>query len=105
MKAALAKLASLVLVSLCVGGCKTLPLVPHAINCDVNPELLASRCAAPKIIPNDITYAALIDTMQADRNALRDCGKTNDALRDAIKQCYQATIEYNQKIDAINSSQ
>jgi len=26
-------------------------------------------------------------------------------LRDAIKRCYQATIEYNQKIDAINSSQ
>ncbi len=92
------------LVSLYIAGCKTLPLVPHAINCDVNAELLASKCATPKPISNDITYATMVDTMQADRKALRDCSITADALRDAIKLCNQATAEYNLKIDAINKN-
>lgn len=98
------KFAPLLLVSLYIIGCKTLPLVPHAINCDVNAELLASKCATPKPITNDTTYAMLVDTMQADRKALRDCGITVDALRDAIRRCNQATAEYNQKIDAINKT-
>lgn len=98
------RLAPLLLVSVYIGGCKTLPMVPHAINCDVNAELLASKCATPKPITNDITYATMVDTMQADRKALRECSITADALRDAIKRCNQATAEYNLKIDAINKN-
>ncbi len=98
------KLVPLLLFSLNVGGCKTVPLAPHAINCDVNTELLASKCATPKPVSNDMTYATLVDILQADRKALRDCSNTTDALRDAIKRCNRATAEYNQKIDTINKN-
>ena len=98
------KLALLLLPSLYVTGCTTLPVAPHAINCNVNAELLASKCAAPKPVSNDMTYATLVDTMQADRKALRECSNTVDALHDAIKRCNQATVEYNQKIDIINKN-
>lgn len=96
-------LASFVVGSLLLGGCQTLPVVPHAVGCDVNAELLAAKCAAPKPVTNDATYATLVDTMQADRKALRECGITADALHDAIARCKQTTDEYNKKIDALNS--
>ena len=92
------------LISLYISGCNTLPLVPHAVNCEVNEELLATKCAPPKPISNDISFATLVDTMQADRKALRDCASTTSALSDAIRRCNRATAEYNQKIDAINSA-
>ena len=92
------------LISLYISGCNTLPLVPHAVNCEVNEELLATKCAPPKPISNDISFATLVDTMQADRKALRDCSSTNDALRDAIKRCNQTMAEYNRKIDTINKN-
>lgn len=85
-------------------GCRTLPVVPHAINCEVSRELMSGKCAEPRPIANDTTYAALIDTMQADRTALRECSITADTLRDAIRRCNQATDEYNKRIDAINST-
>ncbi len=100
----LPRLGAALLGSLVVVGCKTLPVVPHAIHCDVSAELQASKCAEPRQMANDATYAALVDTMQADRKALRECGATANALRDAIKRCNQATDEYNKKIDAINSA-
>jgi len=102
MKAARLKLTPILLGSLFIAGCKTLTVVPHAVSCDVNTELLAGKCAEPRTITNDTTYAALVDTMQADRRALRECSIAADALRDAIKRCNQATDEYNKKIDAIN---
>jgi hypothetical protein len=102
MKAARLKLTPILLGSLFIAGCKTLTVVPHAVSCDVNEELLAGKCAEPRTITNDTTYAALVDTMQADRRALRECSIAADALRDAIKRCNQATDEYNKKIDAIN---
>jgi outer membrane murein-binding lipoprotein Lpp len=104
MKAAKLKLAPILLGSLFIAGCKTLTVVPHAVSCDVNAELLAGKCAEPRTITNDTTYAALVDTMQADRRALRECGIAADALRDAIKRCNQATDEYNKKIDALNNA-
>ncbi len=104
MKIPYAKLIPILVGSLFVTGCKTLPVVPHAIGCDVSAELLASKCAAPEPVTNDTTYAALVDTMQADRKALRECGITADTLRDAIKRCNQSTDEYNKKIDAINNA-
>jgi predicted small secreted protein len=103
MKAPRLKLASFVVGSLLLGGCQTLPVVPHAVGCDVNKELLAAKCAAPKPVANDVTYATLVDTMQADRKALRECSITADALREAIARCKQTTDEYNKKIDALNS--
>ena len=104
MKALCMKLAPLLVGSLFVAGCKTLPVVPHAIRCDVSADLLAGKCAPPKPITNDATYAALVDTMQADRKALQECGIAADTLRDAIKRCNQATDEYNKNIDALNST-
>jgi len=94
----------ILLFGLIIAGCKTLPVVPHAINCDVNAELLASNCAAPRQISGEATYSILVDTMQADRKALRECGFTNNALRDAIKRCNQTTDEYNNKIDSLNNT-
>ena len=104
MKTFCIRLTPILLGSLFITGCKTLPVAPHAINCDVSAELLASKCAEPEPIANDATYAALVDTMQADRKALRECGITVDTLRDALKRCNQATGEYNKKIDAINGT-
>jgi hypothetical protein len=104
MKAARLKFAPILLGSLFLAGCKTLTVVPHAVSCDVNAELLAGKCAEPRTITNDTTYAALVDTMQADRRALRECSIAADALRDAIKRCNQATDEYNKKIDSLNNA-
>ena len=104
MKALNSGFALILAGSLFVTGCKTLPVVPHAINCDVNAELLASKCAAPKQIAKDATFAALVDTMQTDRQALRECGATVDALRDTLKRCNDAAEEFNKKIDALNSA-
>ena len=104
MKVLCLRLTPILLGCLFIGGCKTLTVVPHAVNCDVSAELLAGKCAAPQPITNDTTYAALVDTMQADRKALRECGITADTLRDTIKRCNQATAEYNKKLDAINNT-
>lgn len=102
MKSPCLKLLPILLVSLFITGCKTLPVASHAIDCDVSAELLASKCAAPAPVTNDTTYAALVDTMQADRKALQECGSMADTLRDALQRCNQATGEYNSKIDALN---
>ncbi len=96
--------ALILLASLFIAGCKTVTVVPHALKCEVNAELLAGKCAGPKQIANDATYATLVDTMQADRRALQECGIEADALRAAIRRCNEATDEYNKKIDAINSA-
>lgn len=104
MKALDSRFALILAGSLVVTGCKTLPVAPHAINCDINAELLAGKCAAPRQIAKDATFAALIDAMQADRQALRECGATADALRDTLKRCNDATEKFNKKIDALNSA-
>jgi hypothetical protein len=104
MKSLNLKLAPILLITLFIAGCKTLPVASHAVNCDASAELLASKCATPRQITNDTTYATLVDTMQADRKALRECGIAADALRETLKHCNQATDEYNKKIDAINSA-
>jgi hypothetical protein len=96
------KFAPLFLCGLFIAGCQTLPVVPHAINCDVNAELLASKCQPPGQVADNATYASLVDTMQNDRKALLECGITVNTLRDALKRCNQATGEYNKKIDSIN---
>ena len=88
-----------------LAGCKTLPVATHAIGCEASAELLASKCAAPRPLANDATYAALVDTMQADRKALQECSNTTDALRDALQRCNQASDEYNNKIDTLNRTQ
>jgi len=92
----------LALASLFIAGCKTVTIIPHALKCDANPELLASKCAPPRQITNDTTYATLVDTMQMDRKALQECGIAADALRASIKRCNQATDEYNKRIDELN---
>jgi hypothetical protein len=103
MKGICLKFASFLPGCLFIAGCQTLPVVPHAINCDVSAEMLASKCAKPVPITNDATYATLVDAMQADRKALQECGITGDAIRGALIRCNRATDEYNKKIDAINN--
>lgn len=102
MKSPCLKLLPILLGSLLITGCKTLPVASHAIGCEVSAELLASKCAAPAPVTNDTTYAALVDTMQADRKALQECGNMADALRGSLLRCNQAADEYNGKIDALN---
>jgi hypothetical protein len=102
MKAIRISLALTLVCSLILAGCQTLSVIPHAVNCDVSAQLMADNCATPRPIANDATYATLVDTMQADRKALRECNVAADALRDAIKHCNQATSEYNKTIDALN---
>lgn len=97
------RLAVISLSCLFIGGCKTVTVVPHALNCDANAELLTSKCAAPRQIASDTTYATLVDTMQMDRQALQECGIAAETLRDSIRRCNQATDEYNKKIDELNS--
>jgi len=104
MKIPCLKLAPVLLSGLFVTGCQTLPVVPHALNCDANAELLAGKCAAPRQVSNNTTYAALVDTMQADRKALQECGIMVDTLRNTLNRCNQAADEYNKKIDALNST-
>jgi hypothetical protein len=87
-----------------IAGCRTVPVVPHAVTCDASTELLASKCPPPRPLADNATFAALVDTMQADRQALRECGMTVDALIKTIQQCNRATDGYNRKIDAINSA-
>ncbi len=102
MKIHYLKLPRILLAGFIVAGCQTLPVVPHAITCEVNAELLASKCATPRPITNDTTYATLIDSMQADRKALQECAVTVETLRDTLKRCAQAANEYNKKIDGVN---
>ena len=86
-----------------VAGCKTVTVVPHAFNCEAGADLLANKCASPKQIAGNATYAMLVDTMQMDRQALQECGIAAEALRDSIRRCNQATDEYNKKIDELNN--
>lgn len=102
MKPICVKLFPLLLASL--AACKTIPVTPHVMNCDVNKKLLTAKCSEPRLIASEATYASLIDTMQADRKSLQECGLTADALRDALQRCNQAITEYNKKIDALNAS-
>lgn len=94
----------ILLVSLFLGACQTVPVVPHALDCKVDETLLGSTCATPRPIAGDATYAVLVDTMQADRKALQECGSTTNALIAAIKRCNQATAAYNDRIDALNKA-
>ena len=102
MKARNLTLVPILAGSLCIVGCQTLPVVPHAMSCDVSAELLNGKCATPMQIANGSNYAGLVDTMQADRKSLQECSVTADTLRDAIRRCNQATEDFNRKIDALN---
>jgi len=104
MKTLCLKLTPLIACCLFITGCKTVTVVPHAISCDASAELLARKCATPKPIANDATFATLVETSQADRQALRECAITVDTMRETINRCKQATDEFNKKIDATNST-
>jgi hypothetical protein len=103
MKTYCSQLALILAASILISGCQTVPVVPHAINCDVNAELLSSKCSPPRQIANDANFATLVDTMQIDRQALRECGIMVDTLRETLKRCNEATREFNKTIDAHNS--
>ncbi len=97
------KLCSALAGSLILAGCcSTLPVVPHAIPCNASADLLNSKCPLPTGISTDATFQTLVDAMQNDRQALRECGISLDALRSSINLCNKATEEFNKKIDDIN---
>lgn len=88
-----------------IAGCTTtVPVVPHAIRCELGPQLQAYRCAEPKPLPQDATFQTLVDTMLADRQALHECKFSANALRNSINTCNQATDDFNKKIDELNES-
>lgn len=90
---------------ICIAGCTTtVPVVPHAIRCELGPKLKAYRCAEPKPLPQDATFQTLVDTMLADRQALLECNLSANALRNSINRCNQATDDFNKKIDELNQS-
>jgi len=95
-----AMLASSVMLA---GCCPTLSVAPHAIRCNADAELLAHKCPLPNQIPDDATFQAVVDAMRSDRQALRDCGISLDALRDSINRCNQTVDDFNKKIDEINA--
>lgn len=91
--------------ALSAAGCSTpVPVIPKAIGCEPSAELLARRCAAPGQLPENATFQTLVDTMLADRQALRECAMVEKALRDSIDKCNQVTGDFNKKIDELNES-
>lgn len=86
------------------GCCTPVPVVPKAIRCEPSAELLAHQCAAPEQLPENATFQTLVDTMLADRQALRECALAEKALRDSITKCNQANDGFNKKIDELNES-
>ncbi len=88
---------------LLVGGCTTpVPVVSHTLRCDMNTELLESRCAKPRTIATDATFETVVDVMRDDRQALLECGLRMEALQESIRRCNQQTEQLNSRIDDIN---
>lgn len=86
-------------------GCTTpVPVASHSLRCEVSAELLKSECAQPTAISEDATFAAVVDTMRADRQALLECRSRMVALRDSIIRCNRQADSYNQKVDEINNT-
>jgi hypothetical protein len=101
----LARLGSGFVGALCLSACSTVAVVPHAMKCDASAPLLAARCAQPAPLAGEATFAAMVDAMRSDRQALRECALSFEALRDSLIRCNQATDDFNRKIDAINARQ
>lgn len=100
------RLTGLMTIIVCVllaSGCGgTVSVVPHAVRCDAKEDLLASKCAKPRTIPDDAIFADIVSTMREDRQALQECSIALDALRDSLNRCNQQTDEFNTKVDEIN---
>lgn len=90
---------------LMVTGCATpVPVATHTLRCDVNGELLATRCEVPQTLPADATFETIVDVMRTDRQALLECGRTVEALRASLLRCNQQTDHLNDRIDEINDN-
>lgn len=89
----------LLLVAALAGCTRTLPVAMHANRCEPG---AMQACAAPMKLAHDATYAQLVDALLADRQALRECTLSSNALRASIDLCNQASDEFNNKIDAVN---
>lgn len=98
------KLGLMLAAGLLTAGCApTLTVVPHMTGCEVSDKLRAGKCALPRQLPDDATFATLVDTMLVERPALRECAALVDALRDSLQRCNQATADFNKTIDEINA--
>lgn len=87
---------------LVLGCTSVVPVVPHAIPCDISADLLAAECAQPSQLFEGATFTDLVDKMRVDRKALQECRLSQEALRQSIKSCNQKIDEFNQKIDELN---
>lgn len=93
----------LVMGALLVSCTRVVPLVPHAIPCEVSDELLAKECAKPSQLSEGTTFMDLVDKMRSDRKALQECDISQAALRESIKTCNKRIEEFNRKIDDLNN--
>lgn len=86
-----------------LAGCTTpVPVASHSLGCEVSDELLGSRCEQPKPVAEDATFASVVDTMRADRQALLECSSRLEALRDSIIRCNRQSERYNNQVDELN---
>jgi hypothetical protein len=104
MNRPLSTLSAILAGSVMLVACSpTLTVVPHAMRCDASAELVASTCALPKPIPDDATFSGVVEASRDDRQALRECGMSLNALRESMNRCNASVDEFNRKVDELNT--
>ena len=99
------KKLSPVLAALLLSACvTTMPVATNSIQCNPPEAQLAFKCAEPGKIPEGATFENLVDVMRADRQALRECSISLNALNETVRSCKQAIDQYNQKVDEANAA-
>jgi hypothetical protein len=99
MRIILALLAVIILS----GCCKSIPIIPPAIDCQISASLL-KQCEPLGNIQEDVTYAGLIELELQDRQNLETCRIKHLALVEAINTCNEEIRRHNAKIKEINKS-
>jgi hypothetical protein len=84
------------------GCCQTVPVVPRVQGCEINEELLKKECSSPRPLPGDATFSQLVDTMQSDRQALRECAISLTAVRNSMIRCNQEIESFNRQAERMN---
>ena len=97
-----ARLALLLLCASLAACAPTLPVVVKPVDCNLPADQLAYRCDPPRVLPDSLTYADLIDIGIDDRKALRACGGHDQLLVTMILACQAAIKAYNDQLVEIN---
>lgn len=94
-----------ILAALLLSGCvTTMPVATNSIQCNPPAAQLAFKCTEPAKVPENATFSNLVDVMRTDRESLRECSISLNALNETLKSCKQAIDQYNQKVDEANAS-